>query len=101
MSIDRVVHFEVMAFLYSLAVIIAFQLLTRRINMSGLLNRKDGSGDVSPERVQLLIATLVLSMQYLKEVAQSTTTTALPDVGSGWLYLMGGSSGIYAAGKLY
>jgi hypothetical protein len=85
-------------FLYLLLTIIVLKLLTRRINLSGLFGRKSGTGQVSPERIQLLLATLALSVKYLNDVVHSSNG-AMPDISANWLYTFGGSSGIYASVK--
>jgi hypothetical protein len=100
MPIVRILSLELMGFLYGLAAIVAFQMLTGRINVTGLLRQKDGSAQVSPERIQLLLATLAAAANYLGEVAKSSTGT-MPDVSNNWLYLMGGSSGLYALRKAW
>ena len=100
MSIARILHFEVLGFLYALAVVVLFQIATRRIKVDGLITHKDGSDQVSPARIQLLLATIAASATYFSQVASGTSGT-LPDVSPQWLYLMGGSSGIYVAGKAW
>lgn len=100
MSIVRVLHFEVVGFLYALAAVVLYQMLTGGINLSGLLTQKDGTSQTSPERIQLLLATIAASASYLGEVLKNTSGT-LPDVSNNWLYLMGGSSGIYALRKAW
>jgi hypothetical protein len=97
---DRVLHFELLGFLYVLAAVVLFKILTGQINMEGLITHKDGTGRVSPERIQLLLATIAASATYLSE-AFSSTNGSLPDVSPQWLYLLGGSSGIYVAGKAW
>jgi hypothetical protein len=94
----RLLQLEVRGFLLLLTAILAYRLLTRRIALAGLLARKDDGGRISPERVQLLLATLGLSAKYLSEVLQGGTA-AMPDVSADWLIVFGGSSGIYAALK--
>jgi hypothetical protein len=100
MSITRILHLELLGFLYALAAVVLFRMLTGRINITGLLTQKDRSNQTSPERVQLLLATIAASAQYLGEVAR-TTSGSLPDVSNNWLYLMGGSSGIYLLRKAW
>jgi hypothetical protein len=100
MPITRILHFELLGFLYGLAAIVAFQMLTGRINLKGLFQQKDGSAQTSPERVQLLLATIAAAANYLGEVAKSSTGT-MPDVSNNWLYPMGGSGGIYALRKAW
>ena len=100
MSLTRILHFELLGFLYALAGVILFQIATGQINMDGLITHKDGSYQVSPARIQLLLATIAASATYFSQVAASTSGT-MPDVSPQWLYLMGGSSGIYVAGKAW
>lgn len=95
----RILEIEVWAFLGLLGALVAYRLLTRQINLSGLLLRKNGSGSPSPERVQLLLATLAVSWKYLSDVLQSPHSNNLPDIDPQWLYAAGGSSAIYVLGK--
>jgi len=81
-------------------VLVAYKLLTSEINLRGLLLDKTGSGAVRPERVQLLITTMVVAGKFLADAFTSKTPT-LPSIDSDWLYLLGGSSGIYTVRKLY
>ena len=96
----RIMHFEALGFLYGLAVVVAYQILTRQINLQGMLQRKDGSGQTSPERIQLLLATIAAGARYLTQVAQAPNGI-MPDIDNSWLYLMGGSSGIYVLHKAW
>jgi hypothetical protein len=96
----RIMHFEALGFLYGLAVVVAYQILTRQINLQGMLQRKDGSGQTSPERIQLLLATIAAAARYAAQVAQAPPGT-LPDIDNNWLYLMGGSSSIYVLHKAW
>lgn len=91
---------EGVAFVYALASVLAYKLLTSRINTKGLFLDKSGSGAVRPERVQLMISTIVIAGKYLADMF-STSNPTLPQIGSGWLYLFGGSTGLYVARKLY
>ncbi|MGB8771995.1 MAG: hypothetical protein WCC92_20450 [Candidatus Korobacteraceae bacterium] len=100
MSLIRILHFELLGFLYLLAAVVFFQIATRRINLQGLITHKDGSNQVSPERIQLLLATIAASATYFGQVA-SSTSGKMPDISPQWLYVFGGSSGIYAVGKAW
>lgn len=93
-------RFEGEAFLGVLAATLAYRILTRRINLHHLLARKDGNGTISPERVQLLMATLALASRYIRDSAHSTGG-AMPDVSTRWLAVFGGSSGLYAGIKAF
>jgi hypothetical protein len=94
-----ILEIEVWGFLGLLAAVVAYRLLTRQINLRGLLQRKNGSDVLSPERVQLLIATLAVSGKYLSEVFRSAGSDKLPDIDAQWLYALGGSSAVYVLGK--
>ena len=98
MSLVRFLHFEALGFLALLAAVVIFQIATGRINMAGIITRKDGTYQTSPERVQLLLATIAACASYLGELAR-TNTGNLPDASNNLLYLMGGSSGIYILRK--
>ena len=105
MSIARILHFELLGFVYALAAVVLYQMLTGRINLAGVMSPKDPNDpnnpdQTSPERVQLLLATLAAAASYLGEVAKNTGAT-MPDVSNQWLYLMGGSSSIYLLRKAW
>ncbi len=98
--VTSVVQVEFGAFLLGLAAIVGFQLLTGRINMSGLLCQKTppvGTAEVSAGRVQLMYATLIGAGYYLLQVFQDPTR--LHDVPEWLLLVQGGSGGIYLVGK--
>jgi hypothetical protein len=98
MSISLILHYELIVFLYSLGAIVAYQLLAGKINTQGLLQQKNGSGETSPERVQLLLATLAAAARFLSE-ASTAQNGQMPDIGNEWLYLIGGSSALYLLRK--
>lgn len=100
MTPGRLLHMEILGFLYALVATVAFQLLTRRINTAGLFSQKGSGGQVSPGRIQLLLATIAASASYLTQVANTTNGT-MPDFDVNWLYVFGGSSGIYAIEKAW
>ena len=98
MSLAQILHYEVMGFLYLLVAVVAYQILTGRIKLQGLLDQKEGSGATSPERVQLLLATMAAAARYLSELPKATGGK-LPEISNQWLYLMGGSSALYVLRK--
>jgi len=67
-KMEAVLEFEVWGFLGLLGAVLTYRILTRQFSLQGLLLRKNGSRSTSPERVQLLAATLALSGRYLTEV---------------------------------
>jgi len=102
----RVVGWEVWFFLLALAGIVAFQLLTGRINTKSMLcgNGDDmtKTGPISPARVQLLLSTLGLAFYYLIQVtSKQYSRGSLPEVPQSWPALLGGSHAIYLGNKAY
>lgn len=91
---------ELVVILYLLAAVVVFQLLTNRINLDGLFSNKDGSKELSIERIQLLIATIAAAGIYLQRLAASTPGS-LPDIDPQWLYLLGASNGLYVVRKAW
>lgn len=99
MLASKILGLEAAGFVYVLAFLVAYSLLTARINLRGLLLDKSGSGRVRPERLQLLLSTIAFAAKYVND--SSTSTTALPHIDFTYLYLLGGSHGIYISRKLY
>jgi len=95
-----ILRWEGQGFLALLAMILVYRMLTGQIILAGLLRRKNDEAAVSPERVQLLLATLALSAKYLGSVVHNTSG-AMPDVSPQWLYVFGASSGVYASVKAF
>lgn len=100
MTPGRLLDLVVWGFVLAVLVIVVLRIFTGSINLRGLLGAKDGSGNVSPERVQLLALTIAAGLAYINQVANSHGST-LPDVSSNWLYVYGGSTSLYAAGKFW
>ena len=100
MSVIDMLSLVAFGFISALVAALVFKCFTRQINLRGLLVHKDGSGRVSPERVQLLIATIAAAAGYVSDLSVNTSG-AMPDISGSWLYLMSGSSAIYAMGKAY
>jgi hypothetical protein len=96
----RFLEVVALVFVYGLALIVGLKLLTGAINLRGLLADKSRPSQISPERVQLLISTIVLAIQYARGMT-AVSAGALPKVGVGSLYLLTGSGLIYTARKLF
>jgi len=101
--LQQAVCWEVTLFLAALIGVVAFQLMTGRINTRKLLSAKTGNarGGISPERVQLLISTLAAAAYYVMQVSGSARSGQLPDIPATWPAAIGGSNLIYLAGKAY
>lgn len=99
----KIIGWEILIFLVALAATIVFQLMTGQINTDGLLRTKlgDARGKLSPERVQLLVATLGAAMYYVLQVSTNPNSGTLPDVPQTWPAMLGGSNLLYLGGKAY
>ena len=93
-----ITQFEFKILLYGLALVIAYKMLTKRINTEGLLLNKD-TGRFSPARLQLLLLTLIGSGTYL---AMSTVpdSTSLPEPDELFVLMVGGSNFYYLGSKM-
>jgi hypothetical protein len=102
-SLVKIVRWEILSFLVALAATVVFQLLTGRINMNGLLRVKLGEsrGNLSPPRVQLLLATLGAAMYYVLATLETAKMGKLPELPDAWPAVLGGSNLIYLGGKAY
>ncbi|HZR03170.1 MAG TPA: hypothetical protein VFA81_08380 [Burkholderiales bacterium] len=94
---------EMALLLATLAACIFFQLTTGRINTTSLFYGRysDGTQYFSPERVQLLLATLVGAAYYFGLVLSQDSLTQLPPVPTQLLELLGGSHALYLGGKAF
>ena len=92
------VRYETVFLLAALLAVVAFQMLTGRINTRGLLSEKtkDGLGVISAARVQLLMFTLAMAFYVLSQVVNSHQ---FPTIDTKWLLILGGSHSIYLGGK--
>ncbi len=96
-TLVTVARLEVLFILIGMAIVIAYRMLTGRINVRGLLSdREDGGFSVS--RAQLLVLTLVGLILFIARVAGSKPGT-LPDVPQELLAAVGGSNGVYLVVK--
>ena len=90
-----------------LALVVAWLMLTNRIDLTRLLSEKDGSG-ASMSRFQLLVFTFVVAISFFLvvisniKIVQASPTAggpSLPDVPNGVLLLLGISTSSYAVSK--
>jgi len=94
------VRWEIIAMVVGLAVTITLKILTGQIDTTHLLygRLKDGTRYFSPERVQLLVATGAMAMQYLLSAAH-TDSGKFPSLPHGALAMLGLSNAVYLMGK--
>ena len=98
MDAPRILQLEMIGFFAGLTALIGYRMLTRQINLSGLLNDGVNQDQVSPERVQLLVATLGVSAQFIGSALHGSGTS-LPHVSVSTLAVFGASGTIYTAVK--
>jgi hypothetical protein len=95
---------EIEVFLVALALIVGFQLLTRRINTKGLLIEKLASGidGFSPARLQMLLMTIAGAFYLISGVTVNIQQGQLnfPELDNRLFLLLGGSHALYLGGKL-
>ncbi len=96
----RILRWEGLAFICALTALLAYRMLTRKINLRGLLGDGTEDGAVSPERVQLLVSTFAISA-YMLRGALHSTTHALPPISPAMLGIFGASASLYAAVKAF
>jgi len=94
----------IVAWLAGVAALIGYRLLSGDIRTDGLLGENGGGGS-TPERVQMLIATLIAvggyAIMVLDARAEATQAlTALPEPPTSLIVIFGGSQALYLAGKL-
>jgi NADH:ubiquinone oxidoreductase subunit H len=81
------------------ALVIFYQMLTGRINLTGLLREKKGAADFSPGRVQLLFFTFIFALAYIANVMKNPCK--LPDLPQEMVWVLGGSNLTYLGLKAY
>ena len=95
------IRFEVWLILGGLALIVGYQMLTGKINTTGLLHDKKDKQTTgfSPARVQLLILTLFGAGYYLLLTVKDGYPTEFPEVPQELLALVGGGNLVYLGAK--
>ncbi len=96
------VQLEIWFILGSLALIVGYQMLTGKINTTGLLDDKTDkqTAGFSPARVQLLILTLFGAGYYLLLTVKDGYPTELPEIPQELLALVGGGNLVYLGAKV-
>lgn len=83
---------ELTLILALIAGVVTWQLLTGRINTSGLFS---GSGENVGSNVQLLLVTIAAAGYYLMKVAECATPHTMPDIPQNLLLVVAGSHGVF------
>jgi len=95
------VQLEIWLILGGLALIVGYQMLTGKINTTGLLDDKKDkqTAGFSPARVQLLIMTLFGAGYYLLLTVKDGYPTEFPEVPQELLALVGDGNLVYLGAK--
>jgi hypothetical protein len=95
------VTYATLVFIAALSAAVFTRLADGGINTRHLLHGRTADGRLyfSPERVQLLLFTVWAALSYLLNVIETRGEGKLPDVPTTTLALLGGSHGVYLAGK--
>ena len=100
-TLSTVLRYELLFLLTALIVVITYRLLTRKINIEGLLLDKTSGRAFSAGRLQMLVVTLGIAVYYLMTVMETNNAGKLPDLPNEMLIALGGSHAIYLSGKTY
>jgi hypothetical protein len=95
-SLSTFIRVEAWSSLLGIALTVAYQILTGRINLRGLTNDKS-KGVISTARVQLLLLTCGFAMYYFLQVIHDPS--AFPSLPREAVFLMGGSNVLYLVAK--
>jgi len=97
----RILSIAIASWLTALGAIVFMRLLNGSIRTDGLLSTQLGGG-VSPERVQLLIASLIAAAVYAADSLSNPPIAGEPlrDVPDALLTAMAGSQLVYLGGKM-
>jgi hypothetical protein len=98
--IEWLIRAEVVVFFAGLFGLIGYQIVTRKINTRYLLygTRSDGTKYFSPERIQLLVLTVIVAFTYLMKLIHNPSG-GFPDIDKRLVQILAGSNGIYLGGK--
>jgi hypothetical protein len=97
--VEQLVCAEIWLILAGLAGLVAYRMLTGRINLSGLI-RTRADGPISPAKLQLLVASLGGVLAYVQQFAADPTATGLPEPSNAVLIGLGGSNALHLGALL-
>ena len=97
-TLVTIIHLEMGLLLAGLAVMIAYQMVTGKINTQRMLFEKAATKSYSPLRVQLLLFTLMTALYQILQLLKNPTE--FPSVPYEALLVLGGGHLAYLGGKL-
>jgi hypothetical protein len=103
----KLIQFEMWLFVLGLMFSIFFLMWKQKINLRGLLFEKTANHDYSPQRLQLLLLSLIFSICYLFEVRHNlslcqalNSPCTMPRIRTEFLFILGASNFAYLWSKL-
>ena len=92
-----------MVLLFGFLLVVVVKILTGVVSMTGLLDSVDGSGRrvFSAARLQMLLVTLYVAVEYLRAVAANPNVNSLPTLPDWVVPALAGSQAVYLGGKTY
>jgi hypothetical protein len=100
-ALATVIAWEFWLFTAALVAVVAYQLLTGRINTDGLLQDKSSAGGFSPMRLQLLLSTLSVAFYYLLQVFSQPHRSDFPPLPPEFVAGLGVSHTLYHGSNVY
>ncbi len=105
--LSKFIQFEIWLFLGTLIFSIFFLIGKNKINLRGLLLDKTGNRKYSPQRLQLLLVSLIFSIYYIFEVIHNLNECkalnypcTMPKIRTEFLFVLGASNFAYLESKL-
>ena len=87
--------------LIMLTAVVGIKLLTGEVNTAGLLST-DGSNDVNPERLLMLLASIAGGFAYFAYGLRTGASDGkLPEIPDELVFAMGGGNLLYLSGKIF
>jgi hypothetical protein len=103
-SLVTIVQTGLLLWLGLLAAFVLRGIFTGKINTKGLLSHRGIAGDVAPERLAMLLATLGYAIFYavnaLRMVSVDSDSAGLPEIPEEVLAVFVGTNGLYLTGKI-
>lgn len=92
-----------MTLLLGFAAVVIVKIFTGSVSLTGLLDSVDGRGRrvFSAARLQMMLMTLYVAVEYLRAVAANPQVNSLPTIPDWMLAGLGGSHALYLGGKTY
>lgn len=90
-----------LSFFILLALTLLLKFLVDDISLKGLLAQKSkhGLNHLSVGRIQLLVVTTAVALNYLRDLVAKSSGSSMPDISRVTIWILGASQMFYLAGK--